>query len=352
MPKTGIRDARTHSEQGKQGVDVGLARGPAGGKAHDGVRRVDLAPRLERSCPAQPLAVGMGEDDELLVGGRVDVEAVAPLGKSAAELHGHADGMAGNAQVEPVGEERVELQAQQAAFCKQGAVLLDEGEEVGEQLRVGNDDGLAEKRTHFCAADVEHVAQTGNVAKRDVGCFRREAVAQARTINEERDAVPMAHAAQAFKLAEAVERAVLSREGNVEHPGSHHVGVGGIGIETCDVVVDVVGADLSVGLREGDDLVPSCLNGTGLVHVDVSRLGGEHSLPRPEDAVNDGGVGLCAAHEKVHGCVWAAARLPDAFARTCGVGVEAVAGCLFHVGLKQALKDLRVRAFHIVAVKV
>ena len=340
------------SEEFEQGVDVGFARGPAGGEAHDVGVVVVGEPGVEGGASVELRAPGAGEEEQLLVGRRVGEEAVALPEESVAELHGHVDGVARDAQVESVGEEGVELDAEQAAFGEEGAVLLDDGEEVGQQAGVGDDDCFAEERSDFRAPDVEHVAQACDVGERDVGCVCGEAVSQACAVDVEGDAVAAADSAQGFELGEGVEGAVFGRVGDVEHAGGCHVGVGGVGVEGRDVAVDVVGADFPVVLRESDDLVPAGLDGSGFVHVDVSRLCGEHSFPGPEDAVDDGGVGLCASDEEVHGCVCAAAGLPDAFARVFAIGVESVAGCLFHVGPDEPFEDERVCSFHVVAIEV
>lgn len=121
------------SEEFEQGVDVGFARGPAGGEAHDVGVVVVGEPGVEGGASVELRAPGAGEEEQLLVGRRVGEEAVALPEESVAELHGHVDGVARDAQVESVGEEGVELDAEQAAFGEEGAVLLDDGEEVGQQ---------------------------------------------------------------------------------------------------------------------------------------------------------------------------------------------------------------------------
>lgn len=56
-------------ENSRQGVDVGVLRGPAHGEAHHhGVRAVRF-PHLELGMLCDFLRLGLGEDDELLVRG-------------------------------------------------------------------------------------------------------------------------------------------------------------------------------------------------------------------------------------------------------------------------------------------
>ena len=52
--------------------------------------------------------------------------------------------------------------------------------------------------------------------------------------------------------------------------------------------------DLAVLLRQREHLVPAELDGAGLVHADVPRVRGNHTLVRAQQRVDDGRVRLCA----------------------------------------------------------
>ena len=78
-------------------------------------------PQFEGGIPAQPVDFAVRQDEELLVGRRVDVEPVSLVEQGRFQLQGRRDGLTGDPQIEPVGEERLELDAGQAAFGQQGA---------------------------------------------------------------------------------------------------------------------------------------------------------------------------------------------------------------------------------------
>lgn len=85
---------------------------------------------------AQTVDFAVGQHEEELVGRRVDVGAISLPEQRLPEAAGRRDGLPRDTQIESVGEERLELEAQQPTLGQQGAVLLDEGEEVGQQSRV------------------------------------------------------------------------------------------------------------------------------------------------------------------------------------------------------------------------
>ena len=99
------------------------------------MRFVDDRPRLEGRMAVQFLLLPVVENHELLVGRRIHEETVVPVSKSLLELLCHVVGVSGDAEIQPVGEQRVELDAQQTSLCQEGTVLLDDGEEVSQQLR-------------------------------------------------------------------------------------------------------------------------------------------------------------------------------------------------------------------------
>ena len=71
-------------------------------------------------------------------------------------------------------------------------MLLDHGEEVRDEMRVGDHDGFTEECAAFRAADVEDVGKAGEVFEGDVIRGAAEGVGEARSIDEERKMVPSA----------------------------------------------------------------------------------------------------------------------------------------------------------------
>ena len=133
-------------------------------------------------------------------------------------------------RVQIIGEQNVELDAQQTALCQQSALLLDHGHEVG-RCAVGEHHGLAAQRAHLGAADVEHIGEPGDVGQGHVGALGHQAVAQPGTVQKQRHLVFLTDGVQIFQLLFCVQGAVLGGVGDVHHAGEHHVVVVGIGIE-------------------------------------------------------------------------------------------------------------------------
>ena len=73
---------------------------------------IDVAPEVEEERLGESLVGRAVKDGELLVGGRVDVHAIAIGLERILDAHCHVDGVAGQSHVEVVGEERFELDAQ------------------------------------------------------------------------------------------------------------------------------------------------------------------------------------------------------------------------------------------------
>lgn len=84
--------------------------------------------------------------------------------------------------------------------------------------------------------------------------------------------------------------------------------------------------------RQTDDTVPAKLYGSRLVYIDMSGLGGDDCLIVVENAVDDRGIGLCAAGQKPDLGVRSLASLTDALLGPFGPFVEAIGEALFIVG--------------------
>ena len=74
---------------------------------------VGLAPMGELYVASKALNGLVGQDDKLLVGGRVDEELAAFLLEDLLHLHGHLDGVARELEVEVVSKQRLKLQTNQ-----------------------------------------------------------------------------------------------------------------------------------------------------------------------------------------------------------------------------------------------
>ena len=139
--------------------------------------------------------------------------------------------MTADAEVEIVGEERVELQAEQTSFGHQGTMLLDDGKEMTGSIATGKDHGFTTQRTHLGAADVEDVAELSQRRQVYVGSSAAEAIAQSGTVDEERYLVVAAYVVDGAELGLRVDGAVLRGERDVDHARVDHVGPRGVTME-------------------------------------------------------------------------------------------------------------------------
>ena len=165
---------------------------PACGKANDAVRLVVLLPDGEVHVLGERPTLGLFDDAEALVRRGGEAGQVAVFRHRAPDGVGVADGIRADALVEPIGKQRVELEAEQPPLGEQRAVLLDDGEKVRNESRLRNDDRLAEQRAAFRAADVEDIAQRGKVAQRYVVLRTGERIGKACAVDIKRQSALMA----------------------------------------------------------------------------------------------------------------------------------------------------------------
>ena len=112
------------------------------------------------------------------------------------------------------------------------------------------------------------------------------------------------------------------------------------------------GAHLALVGGQGNDLVAGILNGTGFVCSHMAGSSSHHALPALQHGRNDDGVGLGAAGDEGHVCIRAAAGSADLCFGAGAVGVGAIAGHLFKVGLGQLLQDGRVCTLTVVVLEI
>ena len=104
--------------------------------------------------------------------------------------------------------------------------------------------------------------------------------------------------------------------------------------------------------RQGEHLVARSLDGTRFVHVDVGRLGRQHAFVTGQQGVDDGSVGLRAAHQELHGCLRLSASLAYQVLGTGRIVVATISGRLLQIGFQQAAHHFGMCALHIVGIKM
>ena len=158
---------------------------PACAEAHGTVFRIDCCPLREKELSRQRGDLFSVENGELLVGGAFHKHGYAFGGKSLFDAHGLLNGVTRYAHIQVVAKQFKKLYAQQSAFGKHAALLLDV---VAEMLVavgwVGEHHRLAEKCSHLGAANVEHVAQRGELLQADVAGIGSKSLAQSCPVDE------------------------------------------------------------------------------------------------------------------------------------------------------------------------
>ena len=136
---------------------------PAGGKADDRAGIIQTFPEAELRFLLQFIHPVIADDDENLVRERIEIERVSAFAERLSDLVSCLDCGLSDGLVEVIGEQRIELDAEQPAFGQQGAMLLDDGEKMGNAAFFRQDDGLAQQRAAFGSADIEDITEPGQI---------------------------------------------------------------------------------------------------------------------------------------------------------------------------------------------
>ena len=91
---------------------------------------IELLPEAELCLAFQCSQLGIFQHKEDLVGGGIHKEAVALFRKAGLQAVGRGNGIFADGKVQIIGEQHIELDAQQPALCQQCALLLDHGHKV------------------------------------------------------------------------------------------------------------------------------------------------------------------------------------------------------------------------------
>ena len=112
-------------QQCDQLLNLLVGGGPAGADAHHRVRVVGFFHEAEALIALQTPGCRVVERDEDLIGRRVEGERIATFHQHFANTVGRIVGVAGDPAIQIVGEQRVELHAQQPSLGEQSSMLLD-----------------------------------------------------------------------------------------------------------------------------------------------------------------------------------------------------------------------------------
>ena len=260
--------------------------------------------------------------------------------------------MGGDGKIEIVRHQSVKLDTQQPALGQHPAALLDEVAEILFDSRVRNDHRFAKERAHLGAADVEHVAQPGDIRQGQVISLRHQAVAQTGPVQKQVQSQFMAGFTQGGQLRQRVERAQLRGIGDIHQLGLNHVLKAAVVAVSLHRLTHLCGGDFAVLRRKGQHLVARGLHSARLMDVDVSALGAQRPLMGPQSGGNDGHVGLGAPHQKVDSHVLPAAQSPDFRGGLSAILVLSIAGGLVKIGFRQRFQHLGMAAFGVIIVEI
>lgn len=218
---------------------------PTGDEAAEGVVVVDGFPCFKEDLGCQLFHLSVGKFDKLLIGRRV-AKGETCIREELSELHGFVNGVLSDAQVESFGKKSIKLNACHTALCQQGTVTFDDGEELTRCIAARENDGFATEGTDFSATYVENVAMMSQPRQVEVTFCRHKPVAEAGTINEERNLVLLADGMNLFDFSSIVNGAKFGGEGDVHHAGIDDVLPCGVGMVGFQIVVQFCGIHLAV----------------------------------------------------------------------------------------------------------
>ena len=198
MPKLHESKDKRGLQQLDQAVDLFLGGGPAGDKTHGGVLRIRLVPEAHLDLFREGSEGCLIQQDEVLVGRGIKSEGIALVAQRLTDALGRGDGGTPDLSVEIVGEERVELQARHKTLCKDGTVLLDDGEEIRDRVVLRENQCFTQQRAALGPADVEHIAETGEVRQGHIVLRAGEGIGQAGSVHIEAETLFPADSTDGF----------------------------------------------------------------------------------------------------------------------------------------------------------
>ncbi len=125
-----------------------------------------------------------------------------------------------------------------------------------------------------------------------------------------------------------------------------------VGTEGGDIAIHSLGREFAIAALDGEHLMSRSLDSSRLVQSHVARSGGDNALVGAQKALDDRGVGLRATHQQMHLAILQAARRENLPACRSTILIYTVAYRLLQIGAHECLQNQRVRALHVIAIKV
>ena len=153
------------------------------------MRFVGVFPESHLHFFGQCRCLGLFQQDEDLIRRGMEGETVSLFLQCLADLHRGFDRVLSDLKVQVIGKQRLELDRGDPAFCQQGAVLLDNSEEMRNIPLLRDDDRLPEQRPALGASDIESVAENRDIRKCDVILRAGQGIGKPCAVKIERDPV-------------------------------------------------------------------------------------------------------------------------------------------------------------------
>ena len=230
-------------------------------------------------------------------------------------------------------------------------MTLDDGEEILRGITAREDNGLSTKGSHLRAANVEGIAMGGEPWQRDVVGRRGQGITQTGTIDIELKPVLLTGGIEAGYLVARIDRAVFGWEGDIDHARLGAMLAASIVHEGAHEVVQFGHGQFAIVARQRYHFMAGSLDGRGFVHVDMAGIDGDHGLVGTHHAINDGGIGLRAAHQEEDFGIRCAAGHAYLLLGLFAIYIKSIGCRRLGIGFHESLYHLRMRPVVVVTFK-
>ena len=198
--------------------------------------------------------------------------------------------------VQPILEHSQKLDSQKPSLCQHSALPFDHIAEVFLELRICNHHSFPEEGSHLRPADGKHIAVAGDERQIQIIVPGSQTVSQPRPVNVEIEAALLTCLIEFPKASLVINRPDLCGVGDVDHTRLYNMLKGRILSVRTHGFPHLFRPDLSIPAGEGKHLVPGRLHSSGLMAVDVSRIGSQDSLIGPQCGRDHRQIRLGSSH--------------------------------------------------------
>ena len=264
------------------------------------MRVVGLLPETHLHLLSQGCIPVLIKNDKNLIGGRWESKLIPFLHQGIPDSPGCLHGSAADSAIQVIRKEGLEHDPCDPPFCQQRAMLFDDREQMRNVIMLRNNNRFPEKRTALGSANIEDIAQSGQIRQCHVVFRTGKGIGESCAVHIERNRVFSAYTADLLQFLKGIKRPVLGRLGEIDGPGHDHVVVIVVLPEGIDTRADLLCRDFPVVLFQSQNFMSACLDRAGFMDADMSADGSDHALVRTQHGIDHGGVRLCAAGQEVN----------------------------------------------------